>query len=187
MSNPSKNIPAPINHIIRRWQEEIGSRSRRAPAFTGTADSLLPCQDRHAADRQGLNGQPAILVEGILLRRLEKFLAAPRGTWVEPENAIDESIGLERKPIGRTDLRDEADFERLLRADRIAEQDEGKREARQSVLAQVGHNGGWRETRTHLGKSQLRVLGDEDEVTHNRKTEAKPEGVALDLGDADQR
>src|SRR5580700_8020689 len=137
MSNPSKNIPAPINHIIRRWKEEIGSRSRRAPAFTGTADSLLPCEEGHAADCQGFNGQPAVLVKGILLRSLEKFLAAPRGSWVEPENAIDESIGLASKSIGRTDLRDEADFESLLRGDRIAEKDEGKREARQSVLTQV--------------------------------------------------
>src|ERR1700737_5225767 len=107
ISNPSKNIPAPINHIIRRWNEEMGRRSRRAPAFTGTASLFLLREDGQAADRQSLNGEAAILVKGVLLRRHEKFLAVSRGIRIELKYAFDKGIGIGCKTPRRPDLRGE--------------------------------------------------------------------------------
>src|SRR3982074_834522 len=186
MSNPSKNIPAPISHIIRRWNEEMGSRSRRAPAFTGTPSLFLLREDGHAADRQGFNGQAAVLVKGVLLRRLEELLAVPRGVRVELKYALDKGVSIGCEMPGRTNLRDEANLQGMLRGDGIAEEDEGEGEARQCILAQVRHDGRRCETETHLGKSQGSVVSDVNEVTNDRKPEAEPEGVALDFRDADQ-
>src|SRR5712671_4965458 len=104
MSNPSKNIPAPISHMIRRWNEEMGSRSRRAPAFTGTPSLFLLREEGHAADRQGFNGQAAILVKGVLLGRLEEFLAVPRGVRVELKYAVDKSVSIGCEAPCRTNL-----------------------------------------------------------------------------------
>src|SRR6266851_3188375 len=158
MSNPSKNIPAPISHMIRRWKEESGSRSSRAPAFTGTASSLLPRKHGHAAHRQGFRGQTAVLVERILLRGLEKFLAVPRGVRIEAQDALDDRLDVGRQFICRADVRDESDLLRLLRRDRIAEEDKWKREARQGVLAEVCHYGGRRKAKLHFRKSQGRAF-----------------------------
>src|SRR5713226_415619 len=160
MSNPSKNIPAPISHIIRRWNEEMGSRSSRAPAFTGTASLFLLREDGHATDRQGFNGQAAVLVKGVLLRRLEKFLAIPRGIRFKLKYAFDEGIGISCETPGRTNLRDEPDLQGVLRGDGITEEDEREREARRSVLAQVRHDGRRCKSETHLGKSQGSVVSD---------------------------
>src|SRR6266851_7794139 len=187
MSNPSKNIPAPISHMIRRWKEDSGSRSSRAPAFTGTASSLLPRKHGHAAYRQGFRGQTAVLIERVLLRRLEKFLAVPRGVRVEAQDALDDRIDVGRQFIYRADVRDESDLLRLLRRYRIAEEDKRKREARQRVLAEVCHDRGRRKTKFHFGASQGRAFGDVNEVAHDRQAETEAERVALHLREADQR
>src|ERR1700682_6789825 len=105
MPTPAKNIPAPISHIIRRWNEEMGSRSRRAPAFTGAASLFLLREDGHAADRQRFNGQTAILVKRVLLRRYEKFLAVSRGIRLELKYALDNGIGIGCETPSRKDLR----------------------------------------------------------------------------------
>src|SRR5207302_11449116 len=104
MSNPSKNIPAPISHMMRRWNEEICSRSSRAPAFAGAANLFLLRDDGHAADRQRLNGQTAILVKGVLLRREEKFLAGSRGIRIELQDSFDSGIGNGCETRCRTNL-----------------------------------------------------------------------------------
>src|ERR1700681_3780619 len=106
MSNPSKNIPAPISHMIRRWKEESGSRSSRAPAFTVTAGSLLPRERGHAARRQRFRGQTAVLVKRVLLRGQEKFLAAPRGIRFETQDALDDGIDVGCEISHRADVRD---------------------------------------------------------------------------------
>src|ERR1700676_2763636 len=124
MSNPSKNIPAPISHMIRRWNDEIGSRSSRAPAFTGAASLFLLRDDGHAADRQRLNGQTAILIKGILLRREEKFLAGSRGIRFELQDSFDQRIGIGCETPGRTNLGNEPDLQSVLRSNGIAEQQE---------------------------------------------------------------
>src|SRR6266568_476964 len=108
MSNPSKNIPAPISHIIRRWNEEMGSRSSRAPAFTGTPGLFLLREDGHAADRQGFHGQAAVLVKGVLLRRLKKILAASNGIRFQLKYAFDQGVGIGFEAPGGADLGDEA-------------------------------------------------------------------------------
>src|SRR5258705_9819349 len=137
MSNPSKNIPAPISHMIRRWNEEIGSRSRRAPAFAGAASLFLLREDGHAANRQRLNGQTAILVKGILLRREEKLLAGARGIRIELQDSFDSGIGNGCETRGWTNLGNEPNLQSLLRSDGISEKDKRKRETRQSVLAEI--------------------------------------------------
>src|SRR5580698_1835468 len=42
MSKPSKNIPIPINVMMRVWNGPIGSRSRRLPALTEVAMYVSP-------------------------------------------------------------------------------------------------------------------------------------------------
>src|SRR5258706_5698962 len=187
MSNPSKNIPAPISHMVRRWNDEPGSRSSRAPAFAGAASLFLLRDDGHAADRQRVNGQAAILVKGALLRCEEEFLAGPRGIRIELQDSFDSGIGNGHETRGRTNLRDEPDLQSVLRSDWIAEQQKRKREARQSVLAQICHDGSGRETEAHLGKSQGSVLSDIHEIANNRQAEAESKRVALHFRDADQR
>src|ERR1700719_2667905 len=152
MSKPSKNIPMPISHKIRRWNEETGSRSRRAPAFAVAASSFPPGKHGQAAYGQSFDGQTAILGKVVLLGGLEKFLAALRRSRVELKNSLDQSIGLPGQTISRTNLRDETDLHSILRGDGIAEEYKRKRKARQCVLTQIGHDGCGRETRTHFGK-----------------------------------
>src|SRR5690348_5470920 len=110
MSNPSKNIPAPISHMIRRWNDEIGSRSSRAPALTGAASLFLLGHDGHAAHRQSLNGQAAILVKGVLLRGQEKLFAGSRRMGIEFQYSFDQRIGVGFEPPGRANLRNQADL-----------------------------------------------------------------------------
>ena len=82
----------------------MGSRSSRAPAFTGTASLFLLREDGQAAYGQGFNSQTAILVKGILLRRLEKFLAVPSGIRVKLKYAFDQGIGIGCEAAGGTNL-----------------------------------------------------------------------------------
>src|ERR1700732_4207455 len=164
----------------------MGSRSSRAPAFTGTPSLFLLREDGHAADRQGFHGKTAVLVKGVLQRRLEKFLAAPCGIGVELKNAFDKGISIGCETPGWTNLRNKPDLQGILWWNGIAEEHERKREARQSVLAQVRHDGRRCEAEPHLGKSQGSVISNVDEVADDRKTEAEPPGISLDLRDADQ-
>src|SRR3981189_437382 len=163
----------------------MGSRSSRAPAFTGTPSLFLLREDGHAGNRQGFNGQAAVLVKGVLLCHLEEFLAVPRGVRVELKYALDKRVSIGCEMPGRTNLRDEADLQGMLRGDGVAEEDEGEGEAGQCILAQVRHDGRWCEAETHFGKSQGSVVSDANKVTNDRKPEAEPEGVALDFRDAD--
>ena len=120
------------------------------------------------------------------MRGLEKFLAVARGVWIETQDAFDEGVHVGRESVRRADLRDEADLLRVLRSDGLAEEYERKREARQGVLAEVGHDRGRRKAELHLGKSQGRARGDKHEVAHDRQAKTEAERVALDLRDADQ-
>src|ERR1700733_13984190 len=165
--------------MMRRWKEEIGRRSSRAPAFTGTARSLLPREHSQAAHRQRFGGQAAVLVKRILLRRQEKFLTVPRGIRIEPQNALDEGIDVGGKRGDRTDVRNKADLLRLLWGNWVAEEDEGKRETWQRVFAEIGHDRSWCETKMHLGKSQRDGFAHVDEIAHDREAEAKAKRIAL--------
>src|ERR1700676_1549040 len=186
MSKPSKNIPMPMSHRIRRWKEEMGSRSRRAPAFAVAASSLPPGEHGQAAHGQSVDGQTAILGKVVLLGGLEKFLAAPHGSRVELKNGLDQSIGFARQTISRTNLRDETDLQCSLRRDGIAEEHKRKSKARQRVVAQIGHDCGRRETRTHFGKLQNGMLSDQNEVAQDCQPKAEANGIALHFRDADQ-
>src|SRR5258708_33452792 len=117
----------------------------------------------------------------------EKSFAAARGGRIKPQDALDERIGFRGKALCGTDLRDQANLLRAARIDRLAKQNQGEGEVGKSVLTEVGHDGGRGKAEAHLGESEGRVLSDEREVAQNGKSEAETKGVALDLGDADQR
>src|ERR1700724_2240072 len=114
MSKPSKNIPMPISHRIRRWNEEMGSRSRRGPAFAVAASSFPPGEHGQAAHGQSVNGQTAILGKVVLLGSLEKLLAASRRSRFELKNALNQRIGLSSQTIRSTDLRNKTDLHSIL-------------------------------------------------------------------------
>src|ERR1700676_4823531 len=107
MSKPSKNIPMPMSHMIRRWKEEIGSRSRRAPALAVTTSLFRPCEQGHTADRQGFNSEAAVLVKGVLLGCQEEFLAASCGSRIELQDTLGDTISVAEQAVGRADLRNQ--------------------------------------------------------------------------------
>src|ERR1700730_9677077 len=114
MSKPSKNMPIPMSHMIRRWNEEIGSRSSRAPALIVTGDSLFPSEGRHAANCQSFNGQTAILIERVLLSGLEEFLATPRRPRVQIKDALHKGVRFPGEALSGNDLGDQSDLQRAL-------------------------------------------------------------------------
>ena len=91
----------PISHMMRRWKEEIGSRSRRAPAFTVAASSFLPCEHGQASSNQGFKGRVAVLFERLLLGGEKKFLASPGSRGIESQNTFYESVSLTRQTVDR--------------------------------------------------------------------------------------
>ena len=119
---------------MRRWNLEMGSRSRRAPEFAVTARSLLPREQGQAALRQGFDGKTAVLIEGVLLGAEEKAFAAAHGGRVEAQDTLDEGVGFGEEAISGTDLRDQTDLLRAMRVDGLTEQNERKCEARKRVF-----------------------------------------------------
>src|ERR1700730_11620930 len=107
--------------MIRRWNDDIGSRSSRAPAFAGAASLFLLRNDGHAADRQRLNGQTAILVKRVLLGGQEEFLAGSGGIPIELQDSFHKSIGIGCEARAWTNLGNEPDLQSVLRSDGIAE------------------------------------------------------------------
>src|ERR1700731_359878 len=186
MSKPSKNMPVPISSMMRRWNLEIGSRSRRAPESAVTVSSLFPRERGQAAFRQGVNGETAVLVKGVLLGVEKKAFAATHGGRVKLQDTLDEGVGFGGEAISGTDLGDQTDLLRAMRVDSFTEQNEWKREARKRVFTEIGQDGGWGETGTHLGEAEGGLLGDKREVAYDREAEAETERVALDLRDGDQ-
>src|SRR2546421_10982037 len=152
MSKPSKNMPVPISSMMRRWNLEMGSRSRRAPEAAVTVSSLLPREQGQATFRQGVNGETAVLVEGVLLGVEKKAFATTHGGRVEPQDTLDEGVGCGGEAISGTDLRDQTDLLRAMRVDGLTEQKEQKCEARKRVFTEIGQDGDGGETGTHLGK-----------------------------------
>src|SRR5215470_7269691 len=98
----------------------MGSRSRRAPAFTIKTGSFPLVQHGKAAFRQSVDGPLAVLIVGILLRRKKEFFAAPDRLRIEAQNAPDEGVGLSDQLFGRANLRNQTDLKRAMRADGIA-------------------------------------------------------------------
>src|SRR6267143_683909 len=186
MSKPSKNIPVPMSSMIRRWKVEMGSRSRRAPESAVTVSSLLPRERGQAAFRQGINGKTTVPGEGVLLGVEKKAFAAAHGGRLEPQDALDESVGFGRKAFGGTDLRDQTNLLRAMRVDGLTEENKRKCEAGKSIFTEIGQDGDGGETGTHLGESEGGVVRNEREVAYDGEAEAEAERVALDLRDADQ-
>src|SRR5216684_1138661 len=164
----------------------MGSRSRRAPESAVTGSSLFPREQGQAAFRQGIDGETAVLVKGVLLGVEKKVFAAAHGPRVKAQDALDEGVGFRREAIGGADLGDQTNLQRAMGADRVTEQNEGKSEAREGVLTEIGQDGDGGKTVTHLGKSEGGVFRDERKVAQNGEAESEAEGVALDFGDADQ-
>src|SRR5579864_7316460 len=132
MSKPSKNIPMPMSHMIRRWKEEIGSRSSRTPALTVAVavSSLFIGEHGHASGNQRFNRGAAVLVKRVLLGSEKKFLAAPDSRWIELKNTLDESVGLNFQAVSGTNLRDETDLQGAFGAYGISQQDKRKSKSR---------------------------------------------------------
>src|SRR5260370_7439815 len=149
MSKQSKNSPVPISSMMRRWKVEMGRRSRRAPESAVTASSLLPREQSQAAFCQGIDGETTILIEGVLLGvKKEVFTTAYRGR-VEPQDALDESVGFGRKPIGGTHLRDQAQLLRAMRVAGLAKHDQGKNEPGKPGFPPKGPTNHQRQPRKH--------------------------------------
>ena len=106
--------------MIRRWNEEIDSRSSRAPALRVTGNSLFPGKCGKAADRQGFYGQAAVLIERVLLSRLKKFLAPSRCPRIQIQYAFYERIPFAREALGGHNLRYKSDLQGSLRRDGIS-------------------------------------------------------------------
>src|SRR5215472_1278040 len=100
----------PMRVTIRRWNPEIGRRSRRAPALTLMPASRLPGQRSQGPLCQCIQRQIAVLREIVILRSEEKLLAAPHGVHVELQNSRDQSLHLAGKCFGGTDLRNQTDL-----------------------------------------------------------------------------
>src|SRR5258708_33423162 len=114
----------------------MGSRSRRAPESAVTASSLLPRERSQAAFRQGINGETAVPVEGVLLGVEKKAFAPAYGGRIEPQDTLYESFGFGRKAIGGTYVRDQANLTGAVRIDWVTEQNEGKSEGGQPACTQ---------------------------------------------------
>src|SRR5260370_22529432 len=161
MSKPSKNMPAPISSRMRRWNLEMGSRSRRAPESAVTASSLFPREQGQATFRQGVNGKTAVLVKGVLLGIEKKAFATTHVGRVEPQDTLDEGVGFGGEAISGTDLRGQTDLLRAMRVDRFTEQNERKREARKRVCTEIGQHGARGETGTRRGEAGVGMRRDD--------------------------
>src|SRR6266550_2245979 len=139
-----------------------------------------------ATFRQGVNGETAVLVEGVLQGVEKKAFALAHGGRVEPQDTLDEGVGIGGEAISGTDFGDQTDLLGAMRVDGLTEQNERKCEARKRVFTEIGQDGEGGETGTHLGEAKGGMLRDEREVAYDRETEAEAERVALDLRDADQ-
>src|SRR5258707_5207171 len=145
-------MPMLMSVRTRRWKEEMGRRSRRAPALTFKSDSLFPREGGHGACGEGFDGQGAIFFESVGLRREEKVFAAAGSGRIEFQDAGDEGVGFGGKIGGGNYLRDQADFESLLGRKRLAKEYEGKGGAREGVFAEVRHDRGGGAGRALFGK-----------------------------------
>src|SRR6266404_5846470 len=168
-------MPMLMSVRMRRWKEEMGRRSRRAPALTFKSDSLFP--------REG--GQGTIFFESVGLRGEEKVFAAAGGGRVQFQDAGNEGVGFGGKIGGGDNLRDQADFESLLGRKRFAEKYKRKGEARQCVFAEVRHDRGGSEAMAHFWKTEGGGVCYQREVGDDGEAHAEGEGVALDFGYGD--
>jgi len=113
----------------------------------------------------------------------EKFFAATSGTGVELQDAGDKFVGFGGEIGGGNNLRDQANFQGFLWSERLAEEDEREGEARESVFAEIGHDGGGGQAVGHFGEAEGGGVGDEREVGDDGEAHAETEGVALHFGD----
>ena len=68
------------------------------------ASSQLPREQSQGAFGQGIDGETAVLIKGVLLGVKKKSFAAAHGRRVEPQDTLDESVGFGSEAFGRTGL-----------------------------------------------------------------------------------
>src|ERR1700675_597747 len=107
-------MPMPMSVRMRRWNLEMGRRSRRAPALTLKSGSLFSRVGGHGAGGEGVGGEAAVFFKGVGLGGEEEFLAAAGGAGVELEDACDQLVGYAGELRRGADHGDQADFESLL-------------------------------------------------------------------------
>src|SRR5258708_2678246 len=178
-------MPMLMSVRMRRWKEEMGRRSRRAPAVTLKSDSLFSREGGPGAPREGFDRPGPIFFERIGLRGEEKVFAAAGGGRVEFQDAGDEGVGLGGKIGGGNDLRDQADFESLPGRKRLAEKYERKGEARQGVFAEVRHDRGGGGAMAHFWKTKGSGVCYQREVGDGGEGQAGGAGGALGFGPGD--
>src|SRR5258708_38116471 len=103
-------MPMLMSVRMRRWKEEMGRRSRRAPALTLKSDSLFPREGGHGACGEGFDGQGAIFFESVGLRGEEKVFAASGVGRGHVQSVRGRGTRLCGTVVGRTDLRACADL-----------------------------------------------------------------------------
>src|SRR5258708_20554653 len=86
-------MPMLMSVRMRRWKEEMGRRSRRAPALTLKSDSLFPREGGHGACGEGFDGQGTIFFESVGLRGEEKVFAAAGGGRGQFQDLGGEGVG----------------------------------------------------------------------------------------------
>src|SRR6516225_2453330 len=171
----------PMRVTIRRWNPEIGRRSRRAPALTFMPSSLLPGQRRQGPLCQCIQCQNAVLRKIVILRSEEKLLASPHSVHVELQNSRDRSVHLARKCFGGTNLGNKTDLERARRRERFTKQHQRKRMPWQSVSTEIRHDRRRSKSMPHFRKTQRGALGNQSKVANNRQPHSESKCVALHL------
>src|SRR5258707_12563136 len=107
-------MPMLMSVRMRRWKEEMGRRSRRAPALTLKSDSLFPREGGHGACGESFDGQGTIFFESVGLRGEEKVFAAAGGGSVQFLNVGGEGGGFGGKIGGGEQLGGQDGFCRVL-------------------------------------------------------------------------
>src|SRR5437660_9159758 len=116
MSKPSKNMPVPISSMMRRWNLEMGSRSRRAPGAAVTVSSLLPHEQARLP-----------FVKASTARRQfwsKEFCGALKKSFCNDARRKGRAAGYARR--GRRLRRRGDQWDRLARSDRFAARDAGR-------------------------------------------------------------
>src|SRR6266702_2684550 len=114
-------MPMLMSMRMRRWNLEIGRRSRRAPALTLMRESLFPGERGQGAGGESFGGEAAVFFKCVGLGGEEKFLAAASGAGVELQDAGYQLVGFGGEIGGWNDLGDDANFQGILWSERLTE------------------------------------------------------------------
>src|SRR5690242_5284414 len=122
----------------------------------------------------------------MLLGSQEKLFAAADGDSIQAKNPLNQRIGIALQAICGAHVGDETNLQRLSRSNTIAKQDQRESKAGQGVLAQVGHDGGWREAGTHFRKAQGCGFSHQDKIADDSEPKTEAKRISLNFRHTDQ-